>query len=180
MLVQLGKGGARNKTSLILPLWLPLLLDIIVKLCTCVQLCDPMDCSTQGFPVISHLLEFESVMPSSHLILAVVPFCLQSFPASGSFPRSWVFAASAKVLELSGQSIGALASRSVFPMNIQGWFPLGLTGLISLLSQGLSRVFNNHSWKASIFQSSASFMVELYALHYSKNYYKKCIWWCTS
>ena len=61
-------------------------------------------------------------------------FCLQSFPASGSFPVSWLF-------ESGGQTIGASASSSVLPMNIQDWFPLGLTGLISLLSKGLSRVF---------------------------------------
>ena len=51
-------------------------------------------------------------------------FCLQSFPASGSFPVSWLFAS-------NGQSFGASASASVLPMNIHGWFPLGLTGLIS-------------------------------------------------
>ena len=64
---------------------------------------------------------------------SVVPFssCPQSFPASGSFPTSWLFAS-------GGQRIGA--SASVLPMNIQGWFPLGLTGLISLLFKGLSRV----------------------------------------
>ena len=57
---------------------------------------------------------------------SVAPFsCPQSFPASGSFPMSWLFT-------LGGQSIGAAASASVFPVNIQGWFPLGLTGLISL------------------------------------------------
>ena len=63
-------------------------------------------------------------------------FCLQSFPASGSFPMSQLFTS-------DGQSIGASASVSVLPMNIQGWHPLGLTGLISLLSKGLSRVFSN-------------------------------------
>ena len=62
--------------------------------------------------------------------------CLQSFPASGSFPMSWLF-------ESAGQSTGASASASVLPMNIQGWFPLGLTGLISLLSKGLSRIFSS-------------------------------------
>ena len=62
--------------------------------------------------------------------------CLQSFPASGSFPMSWVF-------PLGGQSIKASASVSVIPMNIQGWFPLGLTGLISLQSKGLWRVFSS-------------------------------------
>ena len=60
--------------------------------------------------------------------------CLQSFPESGSFPMSWLFAS-------GGQSIRA--SASVLPMNIQCWFPLGLTGLISLQSKGLSRVLSS-------------------------------------
>ena len=63
-------------------------------------------------------------------------FCLQSFPASGSFPMSRFFAS-------SGQSIGVSASASVLPVNIQDWFPLGRTGLICLKSKGLSRVFSN-------------------------------------
>ena len=69
---------------------------------------------------------------------SVVPFasCLQSFPASGSFTISPFFLS-------SGQSIGVSASASVLPMNIQGRFPLGLTGLISLKSNRLSRVFSN-------------------------------------
>ena len=69
---------------------------------------------------------------------SVVPFSsrLQSFPASGSFPISQFFAS-------GGQSIWVSASASVLPMNIQDWFPLGLTGLISLQSKGLSRVFSN-------------------------------------
>ena len=69
---------------------------------------------------------------------SVVPFssCLQSFPASGSFPMSQFFTS-------GGQSIGASDSTLVLPMNIQGWFPLGLTGLISLQSKGFSRVFCN-------------------------------------
>ena len=69
---------------------------------------------------------------------SVIPFssCLQPFPASGSFPMSQFFTS-------GGQSIGASASASVLPMNIQDWFPLGWTGWISLLSKGLSRVFSN-------------------------------------
>ena len=63
-------------------------------------------------------------------------FCLQPFPASGAFPMSWLFSS-------GGQSIGASASASVLLMNIQGWFPLGLIGLISLQFKGLSRVFSN-------------------------------------
>ena len=69
---------------------------------------------------------------------SVIPFssCLQSFPASGSSPVSQFFAS-------CGQRIGVSASALVFPMNIQDWFPLGLTDLISLQSKGLSRVFSN-------------------------------------
>ena len=69
---------------------------------------------------------------------SVIPFssCLQSFPASGSFPMSQFFTS-------SGQSIGVSTSTLVLPMNIQNWFPSGLTGLISLQPKGLSRVFSN-------------------------------------
>ena len=84
----------------------------------------PMDCSVPGFPVLHYLPEFAQI-------------CVhQSFPASESFPMSWLFPS-------GGQSIGASASALVLPMNIQGWFPLGLTGLISLQSKGLSRVLSN-------------------------------------
>ena len=64
---------------------------------------------------------------------SVIPLssCIQPFPASRSFPMSWLFAS-------VGRSIGVSASASVLPMNIQGWFPFGLTGLISVLSKGLS------------------------------------------
>ena len=63
-------------------------------------------------------------------------FNLQSFPASGSFPMNQLFTS-------GGQSIGASASALFLPRNIQGWFPLGLTSLISLLPKGLSRVFSS-------------------------------------
>ena len=83
------------------------------------------------------LMFIESVMPSKRLILCC-PFssCLQSFPASGSFPMSQLFAS-------GGQSIGFSASTSVLPVNIQDWFPLGWTGWISLQYKGLSRVFSS-------------------------------------
>ena len=72
------------------------------------------------------LMTTESVMPSNHLILChPLSSCLQSFPASGSFPMSQLF-------EPGGQRIRASASVPVFPMNIQGGLPLGLTGLVSL------------------------------------------------
>ena len=69
---------------------------------------------------------------------SVIPFssCLQPFPVSGSFLMSWLLAS-------GGLSIGASASESVLPMNIQDWIPLELTGLISFQSKGLSRVFSN-------------------------------------
>ena len=73
--------------------------------------------------------------------------CPQSFPASGFFPRSWLFSS-------GGQSSGAPAS--TFPMNIQGWFSLGLTGLISLQSKGLSRVFSSTIWKHQFFRAQPS------------------------
>ena len=101
-----------------------------------------MDCSTLGFQVHQQFLELaqthvHQVGDASNHLSSIVPFssCLQSFPASGSFPVSQLF-------KSAGQSIGTSASASVLPMNIQGWFPLGLTGLISQ-SKGLSRVFSS-------------------------------------
>ena len=97
-----------------------------------------MDCRTPGFPVLHYLPEFaqthvclESMMPPNHLILCH-PFssCPQSFPAPGSFLMTQFFVS-------GGQGIGASASASLLPMNIQGWFPLGLTGLNSLLSSSV-------------------------------------------
>ena len=123
----------------------------------------PMDCSTPGFPVLHCLLEFvhthvygvsDAIHPDypSHppvssnscpfsqwchptISFSVTPFssCPQPFPASGSFPMSQLFV-------FGGQSIGTSTSASVFSISIQGWFPLGVTDLISLLSKGLSRV----------------------------------------
>ena len=71
-------------------------------------------------------------------------FCPQSFPASGCFPMSRFFIS-------GGQSIRALASVSVLPVNIHGWFPLGLTRFLSLQSKGLSGVFSSAVWKHQIF-----------------------------
>ena len=118
-----------------------LLFSLVVQLC--LTLWDPMGCSTPGLPVHHQLLEFvqvhvhwvsDAIQPSH----PVIPFssCLQSFPESQSFPMSQFFTS-------GGQSIRVSASASVLPMNIQDWFPLGLTGLISLQSKGLSRVFSS-------------------------------------
>ena len=76
--------------------------------------------------------------------------CLQSFPASESLLMSWLFTS-------GDQSIGASASASVLPMNIQGWFPLGLTGLFFLQSKGLWRVFSSTTvWKHQFFSAQPS------------------------
>ena len=83
---------------------------------------------------------------------SVIPFssCLQSFLASGSFQMSQLFTS-------SGQSIRVSASASVLPVNIQGWFPLGLIALISLKSKGLSRVFYSTTiWKHQFFGTQLS------------------------
>ena len=94
-------------------------------------------------------------MPSSHLFLCRPLFLLPPIlPASGSFPMRQLFAS-------GGQSTGVSASASVPPMNTQDWSPLGWTGWISLQSKGLSRVFSNTTAKASIFQCSAFFTVQL-------------------
>ena len=105
---------------------------------SCLTVFDPMDCSTSGFPVL-HCLPNSCPLgqwchPTISSSAAPFSFHLQSFPASGSFPMSWLSAS-------GGQSIGA--SASVLPMTVQVWFPLGLTGLISLQSKKLSRVFTN-------------------------------------
>ena len=91
---------------------------------------------------------------------SVFPFssCPQSFPASGSFPMSQFFAS-------GGQRIGISVSASVLPMNIQDWFPLGLTGLISLLSKWLSRVFSNTTVQKHQFFGAQLYCPTLTSIH---------------
>ena len=127
-----------------------------------------MGCSTRGFPVFHHLPELAQThvpwvtdaIPT--ISSSAVPFssCLLSFPASGSFPISQLFAS-------GGQSIGASASASVLAMNIHNWFPLGLTGSISLQSNELSRVF-----------SRTTFQKWLYQFTFSQTMYKRSLF-CT-
>ena len=101
------------------------------------------------------LMSSESVMPSNHLVLCHPFFsCLLSFRASRSFPVSCLFAS-------GGQRIRASALASVLPMNVQSWFPLGLTGLISLQSKGLKSLLQHHSTKTSVLWCSAFFMDQL-------------------
>ena len=93
----------------------------------------------------NHLILCHPVLLFSFLIYFLFSFCLQSFPASGSFSMSWLFVS-------GGWSTGALASASVLPMNIQAWFRLRLTRLISLLSKGLSGVLSGTTvWRHQFF-----------------------------
>ena len=130
---------------------------------SCRTLCEPMNCSTSGFPVLYYLLEFAQTHAKwvSDASSLVSPFssCPQSFPESGSFPMSRLFIS-------GGQSIGISVSASVLLMNIQGWFPFRLTCLISSLSKGtLKSLLQHHSSKASILWCSAFFMVQLSHLY---------------
>ena len=110
----------------------------------CLTLCDPMYCSTPGFPhplltpKICSDSSASSQLCHSTISSSAAPFssCLQSFSASGSFQMSQLFTS-------GGQSIGVSVSTSVLPMNTQDWSPLGWTGWFSLQSKGLSRVFSN-------------------------------------
>ena len=120
-----------------------LLLIFVVQLWSCVwlfvSLLTVARQARQSFTNTWSLFRFmsiELVMPSNHLILChPLLLLLQSFPASGSFPVSRLF-------NSGGQSIGASASASIIPMNIQSWFPLGFADLNSLLLKGLLTVFS--------------------------------------
>ena len=125
---------------------------------------------------------------------SVIPFscCLQSFPASGSFPKSQLFTS-------GGQSIRVSASASVFPMNIQDWFPLGWTGLTSFKSKEHSRVLSNTTvQKHQFFTLSNGFsativiimclmyfivliwcilLIDIYMLQYPRIHGINCTWW---
>ena len=141
---------------------------------SCPTLCDPMNCSTPGSPVHHQLPE----LTQTHLCLltsveswwchptissSVVAFsCPLSFPASGSFPMSQLFAS-------GGQSTGVSASTSVLPMNTQDWFPLGWTDWISLQSKGLSRVFSDttvqkHQFFSTQLSSQSNFHIHTWLL----------------
>ena len=113
----------------------------VVQSLSCVKLCDPMNNSMPGFPVLHHLPEFaqthvhwvgDAIQPAHPLSS---PLLLPSI-----FPINRVFS-SESALCIRWPKYGASASASVLPMNIQDWFPLGFNGLISLLSKGLSRIF---------------------------------------
>ena len=124
---------------------------------SCLALFDPMDCSMPDFPVLHHLPELiklisiESVMPSNHLIPSWPLLLLSIFPSNRGFSKE-------STLFISGSQITrASASVTVLVKNIQDWLPLGLTGLISLKSRGLLRVFYNTTvQKHQIFRTKPS------------------------
>ena len=111
---------------------------------SCLTLCEPMDCSTPGFPIHhqlpqlpqTHVHRVGDIIQPSHPLLSPSPPAFNLSQHQGLFQMSQFFPS-------GGQSIGVSASTSVLPMNIQDWFPLGWTGWISLQSKGLWRVFSN-------------------------------------
>ena len=131
-----------------------LLLSWVAKSCSTLR--NSMDCSMPGFPVLHYHPEFawthvrwvSDAIQSSQPLLPTSPSALNLFQHQGLF--QWVSS-----LALGGQSIGA--SASVLPMNVHGWFPLGLTALISMLPKGLSKVFSTTTiWKHQFFGAQPS------------------------
>ena len=117
----------------------------------CLAFCTQMDCSMSDPPCPSP--EFTQTHAHPTISFSAAPFSshLQSFPASGSFQMNQLFAS-------GGQRIGASASASVLPMNIQDWFPLGLISLTSLISKELSRVLSSTIVQKHQFFSAQSFL----------------------
>ena len=118
---------------------------------SCLTLCDPMDCSTPGSSVLHYLPEFaqtpvhcvdDTIQPSD-------PFLPPSHFAFALSQQQGLFQWVPFLYQVA--KIGASALASIIPMNIQGWFPLGLTGWISLQSKRLSRVFSSTIWKHQFF-----------------------------
>ena len=140
----------------------------------CLTFCDRMDCRMPGFPVHHQLPELaqtdvhrvsDDSNPTISSSVVLFSSRLQSFQASGSFPVSQFFPS-------GGQSIGASASALVLPTNIQDWFPVGLTSVISLQSKGLSRVFSNTAvQKHQFFSARFLYSPTLISIHdYWKNH----------
>ena len=145
---------------------------VIVQLLSCVWLfVTPMDCCTPDFPftvsqsLLKLIYPLSLMMPSIHLTFFCPLLLPSSFPASGSFPLSRLFAS-------DGQSIGASASTSGLPVNIQDWVPWGLASLISLQSERLSRVFSSTTvQKHQFFCALPSYGPTLTSIHdYFKNH----------
>ena len=136
--------------------WNYVIFVVVIQSLSHVWLCNPIDCSTPGFPFLHCLLKFaQTHVP--WVCDAIQPSYILSFPAPPAFylcqHKGFFF----QWVSSGGKIIGASASASVLPINIQGWFPLGLTGLISLQSKGLSRAFSSTTmWKHHFFSSHPS------------------------
>ena len=141
-----------------------MLLDCELSTCfcsvtkSCLTLGDPVDCSMPGSSVLHYLPEFAQIhvhwvgdaIQPSHPLPSSSPFAFNLSQHQGLL--QWISSS-----PLGSQSIGASSSASVLPMNILDWFPLGLTGLISLQSKGLSRVFSSITiWKHQFFSAQPS------------------------
>ena len=117
---------------------------------SCLTVCDPMDCSMPGFPVLHHFPELAQTCVHWGDAIPHLIFCHPLLLLPSIFPSIRLFTS-------GGQSVGASASASVLRMNIQGWFPLGLTAFISLQSKGLSRIFSNTTvWEHRFFGTQLS------------------------
>ena len=154
-----------NESGFVKEYIVPLDTGPIIILCCCSvtqlcpTLCNPMECSMSGLPVPHHFLKFAQVhmhyigdcYPAISFADTLFSFCLQ-----GTFPVSQLFAS-------DDQTTGVSASASVLPRSVQGWFPSRLTGLISLLSKGLSGVFSSTTvWRHQFFSVLPSlFMVQI-------------------
>ena len=132
--------------------WIPMLFVLVwiyffISCCSvtksCLTLCDPINCSTPGFPVLHNLPEFAQT-PVIWISDAIQPSYALSLPFPPAFKLSLhqVFSHES-ALHIKWPSIGASASVSVLTLSIQHWFPLVLSGLIPLLFKGLSRDFSN-------------------------------------
>ena len=152
-------------------LWL--LTFVVVQLLSRVWLCDPMDCSIPGFPVLHFLPEF----PQTH-IHWVSDAIQPSHPLSPTSPSALSLShirvfSKESALGIRWPKFWSFSFRSVLPVNIQGWFPLGLTGVISLLSRELSRVFSSitvqrhHSSELSLLYGPTLTSVHDYWKNYS-------------
>ena len=136
---------------------------------SCLTLCDrwttacQVSLSNTNSWSFLRLMSIQSMTPASSSSVISFSSCLQSFPASWSFPMNQFFAS-------GGQSIGISASASVFPMNMQDWFPLGLTDWNSLQSKGLSRVFSNNIVQKQQFFGAQLYSPNLTSIH---DYWKK-------
>ena len=123
---------------------------------SCPTLCVPMNGSMSGFPVLHYLSEFAQM--NVHWIGNAYPQPSSSLPAPQSFPASGFFFSVSWLFASGSQSIGVSASASILSMNIQDWFLLGLTSLISLQTKRLSRVLSKTTIRRHQFFSTQSFL----------------------